>query len=663
MHIRLLILILILLHSCVLFAQNEKEHNAFISEEISEYECIEEQNEMLMDLESNPLDLNNSSRQEFERSGLFSSEQIENILFYLYVYGEMKSLYELKMVKGMDYNTIKKVLPYVVIQPKHKDKKAYLSQSINISFKNYLTKPDGFTDKNDSLLRINKKYIGDPSYFGLVYNGKYGNNMQWGIALEKDAGEQLYAIPDYSSFYLHYRSSGENLLKQMIIGSFKLRFANGLIMNNTYETGYSSLHSFQLKDNQVIRKHNSFNESDYHKGVAVAFEKKNINLLLYGSSNNIDATLQDSFITAISKSGKHNTLTTLERRKNETINSIGGNISYRTDVFDYGLSTVMNIFSRPIHVRNESLANRFYFKGTNNFAFSCNWAYKNRLLKIYGEEAYSNKGVALLNCILLQPESEFLVSFSQRYYSPKFYSFYGRVFGNSNIRNEEGYYFYVSTYTWFGFYLSANIDYYRTLWAISGSDFPKDGFDIRVRLENRKFNRLNLSFLYKYSNREKEFEDDIQCGYVMKKDYHSSYSFRASYEYTRQFLSQTLIEYSMIDKKTINRGFHLSQIFTWQSFNSKYKIQSIFSVFDAHEGVSFYSPVRHSLYTASGERISGKGYKFHLNLSYMINSALTSHISYSYLKKDNELTIGNGLDKINGNNRQIYSVVVRYNLK
>lgn len=661
MHIRLLILIL--LHSCALFAQNEKEHNEFIYEEISEYECLEEQNEILIDLESNPLDLNNSTRQELERSGLFSSEQIENILFYLYVYGEMKSIYELKMVKSMDYNTIQKILPYVVVQPKHKEKKAYLNQSIYISFKNYLTKPEGFTDKNDSLLRLNKKYIGDPTYLGVVYNGKYGNNIQWGVALEKDAGEQLYTLPDYSSFYLHYRSSGKSLLKQMIIGSFKLRFANGLIMNNTYETGYSSLHSFQLKDNQIIRKHNSFNESDYHKGVAVAFEKNNISLLLYGSSNSIDATQQDSFITSISKSGKHNTLTTLERRKNETINSAGGNISYKSNSLDFGLSTVMNIFSRPIHVRNETLANRFYFQGANNFAFSCNWAYKNRLLKIFGEEAYSNKGIALMNCILLQPKNEFLISFSQRYFSPKFYSFYGRVFGNSNIRNEEGYYCYVSTYTWLGFYLSANIDYYRTLWAVSGSDFPKDGSDVRIKLENRKLNRLNLSFLYKHSNREKEFEDDIQCGYVLNKDYRSSYSFRASYDYSRQFLSQTLIEYAMIDKKEISRGFHLSQIFTWQSFNSKYKIQSIFSVFEGNEGVSFYSPVRHSLYAASGERISGKGYKFHFNLSYVINSALTTHISYSYLLKNNVFSIGNGLDKISNNNRQIYSILIRYNLK
>lgn len=661
MYIRLFILFL--LHSCVLFAQNEMEYNAFISEEISEYECVEEQNELKIDLESNPLDLNNTSKNELERSGLFNSEQIENILFYLYVYGEMKSIYELKMVKNMDFKTIQNVLPYITVLPKVKNIKNYLNQTINMSLRNYITKPDGFINKTDSLLGVNKKYIGDPFYYGLIYNGKYGSHLQWGIAIEKDAGEQLSFIPDYSSFYFHYRSSDKKILKQIIVGSFKLHFASGLIMNNTYESGYSSLHTFQQPQNQIIRKHNSFNENDFHKGLAIALEKNKYHLYLYGASNRIDATLQDSVITSISKSGKHNTRSTLERKGNENISSVGGSIIYKHKALEFGYNTVATFYSKQLHVRNDILSNRFHFQRKNNLAISFNWSYKNSFLKMYGEEAYSNNGWGFINTILLQPAKELLICFSQRYYSPAFYSIYGRVFGNSNLRNEEGYYCYVSMYGGFGFYVSANIDYYKNLWAVSGSDFPKDGFDIRVRLENRKLNKLNFSFLYKRSNREKELEDDIQSGYRLTKFYRSSYSFRTSYEYSKHFLSQTLVEYSIFNQDALNSGFHLSQIFTWQPADFNYKIQSIFSVFDGDDGVSFYSPVRHSLYTALGERVAGKGYKFQVNMSYSINSLLRISFSYSYLHKNNQFSIGNGLEKINGNNRQIYSVLIRYNLK
>lgn len=658
-----LLFVFLFLQFSVLFAQNEIEHSSFISEEINEYEWIEEQNELNINLETDPVDLNNTSKEELERSGLFSSEQIENILFYLYVYGEMKSIYELKMVKNMDYNTIQKVLPYIVVLPKKKENKTYLSQSVNLSFRNYITKPDGFVNKNDSLLRANKKYIGDPAYYGLLYNGKYGDNLQWGIAFEKDAGEKSDFMADYSSFFFHYRSSGKHLMKQLIIGSFKLRFAQGLVMNNTYETGYSSLHSFQSTKPLSLRSHNSFSEYGYHRGIAMLFEKNKFQLLLYGSSNNIDASVKDSFITSINQSGKHNTLLTLERKRNENIMSLGGNVNCRIKNFDFGLSSAINYFSKPISMSRESLSNRFYFRGATNSSFSFNWMFKNRYLKIYGEEAYSNSCFALINNLLIQPSSELLISFSQRYYSPEFYSFYGRVFGNSNIRNEEGYYFYATTYAGAGFYMSANVDYYKNLWAVSGSDFPKDGLDLRVRLENRKLDKCIFSFLYKRSKREKEMEDDYLSNYIINTDYRSSYSLRVTYEHSVYFLSQSLLEYSELNSKMKNKGFHLSQIFTCQMYNGKSKIQGIISVFDGNDGISFYSPLRHNLYSATGERISGKGYKIQFNLSYMFTPSLSSFLSYSFLHKSNVFCLGSGLERIDGRNRQLCSLLIRYKFR
>lgn len=655
--------VFLFLQFAFLSAQNEIEYSSFISEEINEYEWIEEQNELSIYLEANPVDLNNTSKEELERSGLFSSEQIENILFYVYVYGEMKSIYELKMVKDMDYNTIQKVLPYVTVLPKKKEQKAYLNQSINLSFRNYITKPDGYININDSLLRVNKKYIGDPAYYGLLYNGKYGDNLQWGIAFEKDAGEKFGFVPDYTSFFFHYRSTGKHLLKQIIIGSFKLRFAQGLVMNNTYETGYSSLHSFKSTKSLSLKNHNSFSESGYHKGIAMLFQKSKFQLLLYGSSNKIDASVQDSFITSINQSGKHNTLGTLERKENENITSFGGNVNCRINNLDFGLSSAINYFSKPIMMSRESLSNRFYFRGETNSSFSFNWMFKNRYLKIYGEEAYSNSSFAFINNLLIQPSRELLISFSQRYYSPEYYSFHGRVFGNSNIRNEEGYYFYATMYAGLGFYLSANIDYYKSLWAVSGSDFPKDGLDLRVRFENRKLDKCLFSFLYKRSKREKEQEDTYLSNYIINKDYRSSYSLRITYEYSAYFLSQSLLEYSELNSKLNKNGFHLSQIFTYRTYNGKSKIQGIISVFEGNDGISFYSPLRHNMYSATGERISGKGYKIQLNLSYIFSPSLSSFISYSLLHKSYTSSFGNGLERIDGRNRQLCSLLIRYKFR
>ncbi|MGL5318558.1 MAG: ComEA family DNA-binding protein [Bacteroidales bacterium] len=654
-----IILLLFIFRGILLYAQNEVERNAFISEELYEQEWTEQQNEAIIDLNNHPINLNTTTREELESTGILSPQQIENILFYLYAYGDMKTIYELKMVRDLDYITIQKLLPYVFVAPREKENKRYLNQSINISMRGLATLPEGYKSKTDSLVSSSKKYIGDPLYYGIAYQGKYGKDLSWGVALEKDAGERSQPVPDYNSFFLHYQSQQKRLLNQIILGSFKLRFAQGLIMNNTYETGYSSLQRFDSPEQVGLRKHNSFSESGFLRGAAVHLKKSDLNVLLYASFNSIDASVSDSVITSVSQSGKHNTRSSLERRGNESVTSFGGHMNYKYRQFELGMSGVVNTFSKPVSVKSETLANRFYFRGNENIAFSVNWGYKNQLIKLYGEEAYSNNSFSFVNSLILQPTRDFIVSFSQRYYSPRFYSFYGRVYGNGNLRNEEGYYFHTSLYTGMGFYLSANIDYYRNLWAVSQSDFPKDGLDFRLRLENRMLDKWNFVLAFKRSKREKELEDEFTTGYVVSPDYRSSFSLRATCEFSSQLLSQSLIEYAMFENQQRNQGFHLSQIFTWSSLDSQFKIQGILSVFEGEEGVSFYSPLRHSLYSGAGERISGRGQKLQLNFTYKINSALTTNVSYSYLRKENVSNLGSGLETIRGNERQLISFLLR----
>lgn len=653
-------LLFLMLYSIVLNAQNELEKNTFLQEELYGREWTEEQNETLIELTLRPLDLNNSSKEELEASGLFSPDQIEGLLFYLYVFGEMKTIYELKMVKHMDYQSIQRILPYVTITPFHREKKDYLNQSINLALRSFITLPDGFKHKNDSLVRLSKKYLGDPLYCGLLYDAKLGRHLRWGIAMEKDAGENITYTPDYMSFYLQFSSSGKGFLKDMLIGSYKLRFGQGLVMNTTYDAGYSSLQTFQENKASELRKHNSFSEYGFHRGLAVALELKDLRMILFGSANAIDATFQDSVITSFSQSGKHNTRKTIERKNNERITSLGGNVHYQIKQFNIGFCGVVNRFSKTVLVGNETLANRFHFRGINNTVCSFHWSYRNRFIHIYGEEAYGNKSFAFINSLILQPRRELLFSFSQRYYAPRFYSFYGRSMGNNQIRNEEGYYFYTSLYAGYGFYLSGSLDYYRNLWAVAASDFPKDAADLRVKIENRKLEKWNLSFQYKHIKREKEIETDHLSGYMLLPDYRSVFSFRTTFEYSSNFLSQSLIEYAFIKNKDRYSGFHLSQIFTWQTIARKLKMQGIISVFDGDEGITFYTPLRHALYSGTGERTGGQGYKIQINISYLFHSNFSSNLSYSFLYKSDSYFIGNGLERIEGSQRQLLSFVFRY---
>ena len=68
-----------------------------------EAETWEDTYSQLCELEQQPLDLNTVTREELEQLPFLSAQQVEGIMEYLYQYGPMKSLSELRMIKALDY--------------------------------------------------------------------------------------------------------------------------------------------------------------------------------------------------------------------------------------------------------------------------------------------------------------------------------------------------------------------------------------------------------------------------------------------------------------------------------------------------------------------------------------------------------------------------------
>ena len=83
--------------------------------EMEDYDWEEEL--LLLDrLQANPIDLNRATREELKQLPFLSDEQIEQIHAYLYLHGEMKTLNELLLVKGMDKRTMEMMRPFVCIK-------------------------------------------------------------------------------------------------------------------------------------------------------------------------------------------------------------------------------------------------------------------------------------------------------------------------------------------------------------------------------------------------------------------------------------------------------------------------------------------------------------------------------------------------------------------
>ena len=63
-----------------------------------------------------PVNLNIATREQLEQFPFLSDIQIEHLLAYIYIHGQMKTIYELQLVEDMDRQTIQYLLPFVCVE-------------------------------------------------------------------------------------------------------------------------------------------------------------------------------------------------------------------------------------------------------------------------------------------------------------------------------------------------------------------------------------------------------------------------------------------------------------------------------------------------------------------------------------------------------------------
>ena len=63
-----------------------------------------------------PLNLNTATREQLEQFPFLTARQVEEIQAYIYIHGQMQTIYELQLVEEMDKRTIDLLLPFVCVK-------------------------------------------------------------------------------------------------------------------------------------------------------------------------------------------------------------------------------------------------------------------------------------------------------------------------------------------------------------------------------------------------------------------------------------------------------------------------------------------------------------------------------------------------------------------
>lgn len=64
-----------------------------------------------------PVNINSATKRQLEEFPFLTELQIENILAYVYIHGQMQTVYELQLVESLDKQTIELLIPFICVKP------------------------------------------------------------------------------------------------------------------------------------------------------------------------------------------------------------------------------------------------------------------------------------------------------------------------------------------------------------------------------------------------------------------------------------------------------------------------------------------------------------------------------------------------------------------
>jgi hypothetical protein len=666
------------------FSQINNHHSEWMQylEELADNEeTNEEYLENLFDelsyMEENPYNLQNVSKEELEKLPFLTDLQIENLLYYIYKYGPLASIYELKNVEDLDMQTIRYLLPFVYVGEIEKKEEtfpndkflAYSKQELMLRTNFTLQEKSGYTKapEEERAEHPNRYYLGDPYYLSFRYGFKYKDKIQLGISGEKDPGEPFlkgYSKGfDYYAFNLLVRNSG--FLKELHFGNYRLSFGQGLVMNTNFSMGKTSDAININQRSTGIQRHVSTNESQYFSGIAGLLKWGNTQLSLFYSLGDRDATADSTTIYTFKTDGYHRTYSDLQKRQTAQTEMIGSNLQWKKENFSFGLTTVYFSFGGKELNPDPKPYNLFYLRGKNGFNTGVHYSYQQKNWNLQGETAMDKSGkIASIHNLLLKPVSfmNWVVSF--RYYDKEYNAFYGKSFSESTaVQNETGLYTGTKIHLFRRWELSAYWDYFVFPWLKYGIDAPSSGNDALIQLKYTHNSGLQMNLRYKFKEKYKNVSpEDKKLTVVVPYEQHR-WQYQLNYAPNKILTFKTQADFNMYKNlEESQQAWSLTQSFAYVPVKSKFQLDGALAYF--HTGswdtrISVYE--KNILYAFSFPVYYGEGLRYYAVAKWQVTKPLTLYLkcaSTHYLDRD---VISSGLEEIQGKEKTDVYFLIKYN--
>ena len=628
-------------------------------------------------LTEHPFDLNAVTEEQLKRLPFLSDRQIEQLLSYRKRYGNMVSIYELKNIEDIDFQTISLLLPFVYIGDNLVEKRLltvknllkYGRNELQIRYDQCFQQKKGYGEQTDSILSLypNRKYRGEPFYHSLRYSYTFEDRLQAGLIAEKDAGEPFWNAyhKGYDFYSAHLFLKDINWLKSLAIGDYKMSFGQGLVISNDFSPSRTAVVAQAERRTNGFRRHFSTNEQDFFRGVASTITIKNLDISVFYSYRKMDAAVDSLTFTSLKTDGLHRLQRDWEKRKMITMQVYGGNIRYATSHFHVGLTALSYSFGKFKMDPDPKPYNLFYFRGSNNFNIGVDYMLKTNRIKFYGEIALSKNGaISTLNALQLTPASyiSFLVLY--RYYDRRYQALFGNAFSQgSTVQNEQGVYMGLQLTPIARWKLSIYADLFRFPWLKYGIDAPSGGQEYMAQIDYTPSRNYSAYLRYKYRQKEKNgtFENDNLLKINTYKQHRIR--FQQVYNFSSPFIFKTSLDGILFDDpiKKLNKGIVISQSIGWKPTTLPLQMDGYLAWFhtdDYNSRVSSYE--KNILYAFNMPSFYGDGMRFALTFRLDIWKRLSLSAKLAYTHYWDRDLIGTDTEEISGSDKTDLYALLRW---
>ncbi|MDO9152107.1 MAG: helix-hairpin-helix domain-containing protein [Paludibacter sp.] len=636
------------------------------SDEAIDYETFYEE---LLSVSKEPLNLNTVTREELEKLPFLSDTQIENILFYLYRYGPMQTIYELQLVEAVDMTDIRRMLPFVVLGKAEKqlpkinwrDVVKYGRNEILMRIDRGLETKEGYRlskvgNENQDTAN-SSKYLGSQFYNTTKYRFRFKDRVLFGVTAEKDAGEQFLGNTkkgfDFYSLYAQINNVGK--IKRIVLGDYRANFGLGLVLHPDFGMGKSSYVMNVIPRNSGLKKYSSTDEYNFFRGAGATLEFGKMNLTAFYSFKNIDGDTLTGNFTSIYKTGLHRTISELGKKHNIHQQVVGGNATITFTNFQMGLTAVHTSFNHHL-IPQKSVYNYFYFSGNQQTTVGINYRYRWHKLNLFGETAVTeNLALATINGFTVSPLSTVSLVAIHRYFSPEYDTFYANTFSESSrVNNETGFYIGTEIRPFRKWKFAAYTDSYRFPWTKYTINAPSTGMDYLLQTDFTPHRNLSMFWRFKYEEKMNNFSESKAAMTVINPILKGYLRYQLVYTYAN-FTMKTMIEGNLVKNAKLMSGYgitalqDLSYKFTKLPLSADFRIQ----FFDAKDYDNrFYTYEKDVLYAFSIPMYYGSGSRYYLNFKYELNRQISFWFKIGQtVYSDDRETIGTGNEKIIGNRK------------